>query len=292
MSDVFWRNDFVEQHTVRHPRQLSSGNPQPRYPSVLVAIIVRNGESFLKFYLECLVNQKYPKDKIKIYIRTNNNTDRTSEIIKAWVGRFRDQYAYVEVDDGDLKVDLQRYRQHEWNRERLQIIGELRNESLLRAAQIGCEYYFTFDVDTFIIDTTLWELVSLNLPIVAPFLRNENPNSLWSNYFSDIDQNGFHVSTPKYHAILSRLIEGIIEVPLVHCAYLIRSDVLKCVSYTSPHGGYEFMNFADSARRSGFLQYLDNRQLYGYNITMDPNEPSAATTVRRLEGFIRQSRVP
>lgn len=290
MSDgEFFRSDFVEQHAVSLPRPLGAEAFGEAIPKILWTILVKQGEIFLDLYLECLLRQTYPKDKICVYIRTNNNTDKTLEIIHAWADRSGKQYNRIIIDDRDLDVEFGRKRHHEWTAERLEILGMLRNESLAMARRLDCAFYFVSDVDNFITPNTLFDLASLRLPIVAPLLRKEDPHRLWSNYFSDINEAGFRLQTTKYNAILTRAVTGVIEVPLVHCTYLVRSDVIPHLTYTSPKGGYEFMIFAESARRAGIPQYIDNRQVYGYSIGVDPMREGARDVVSRARQLISAS---
>ena len=43
--------------------------------TVFIPILTRNHNNYLKHYLRCIDELDYPKDKIVIYINTNNNAD-------------------------------------------------------------------------------------------------------------------------------------------------------------------------------------------------------------------------
>ena len=103
---------------------------------------------------------------------------------------------------------------------------------------------------------------------MAPFLRSIAPGGYYSNYHSDLDPNGYFKSCDQYHWILQRSIRGVLEQPVVHCTYLIRADVIEDLTYEDDTNRYEYVVFSDSARKAGVVQYLDNRQVYGY-ITFD-----------------------
>jgi len=68
--------------------------------------------------------------------------------------------------------------------------------------------------------------------------------------------------------------------PVVHCTYLVRADVISELSYEDGSDRYEYVNFSDSARRAGIPQYLDNRQVYGY-ISFD--QDSSQNSAERIE---------
>jgi hypothetical protein len=161
---------------------------------------------------------------------------------------------------------------HEWNPTRFSILGRIRNISLRRTLERDCAFYFVSDVDNFIRPCTLRELVSLNLPIVAPLLRSIEPGNVYSNYHAEIDANGYYKDCDQYHWVLNRWMRGVLEMPVVHCTYLIRADVLNDLTYEDATSRYEYVVFSDSARKSGVTQYLDNRQIYGY-ITFDRGDP-------------------
>ena len=253
---------FVQQHAPVPPRQL-----QPHLvgsPRVLVAILAKQKEPSLPLYLECIEALDYPKSSIVLYIRTNNNTDGTERILREWVARVGHLYAGVEFDAEDVAVRVEQFGVHEWNATRFNVLGRIRNISLGRVPERDCDFYFVSDVDNFVRPNTLRELVALDLPIVAPFLRSIAPDSFYSNFHAEIDANGYYKNCDQYQWILNRWIRGVVEVPVVHCTYLIRADVLNDLTYEDGTSRHEYVIFSDSARRSTIPQYLDNRQVYGF----------------------------
>ena len=272
---------FVKQHMLVPPRLL-----RPHLvgtPRVLVAILAKQKEPSLPLYLECLEALDYPKSSIVLYIRTNNNTDGTERILREWVARVGHLYAGVEFDAEDVAARVEQFGVHEWNATRFSVLGRIRNISLRRALEQDCDFYFVSDVDNFIRPCTLRELMALNLPIVAPLLRSINPGNFYSNYHAEIDANGYYQDCDQYHWILNRWIRGVLEMPVIHCTYLIRADVLNDLSYEDATSRHEYVVFSDSARKSGVPQYLDNRQIYGY-ITFDEGDS------HYVEGGIEQAR--
>src|SRR5439155_3364960 len=71
---------LIDQHKLAPQRPLRSRlNGVPR---VLVAILAKQKEPALPLYLDCIEALDYPKSSIVLYIRTNNNTDRTEQILR------------------------------------------------------------------------------------------------------------------------------------------------------------------------------------------------------------------
>ncbi|WP_027056135.1 glycosyltransferase family 25 protein [Mesorhizobium erdmanii] len=253
---------LAEQHKLIPQRSLRSR--MKGTPRVLVTILAKQKEPALPLYLECIEALDYPKASIVLYIRTNNNTDKTEHILREWVERVRHLYAAVEFDASDVADRVEQFREHEWNETRFKVLGRIRNISLGKTLEHNCDFYFVVDVDNFVRPATLRELVALDLPIVAPLLRSISPGQYYSNYHAEVDANGYYLQCDQYGWVLNRHVRGIIEMPLVHCTYLIRADVLTELTYDDGTSRYEYVIFADSARKAGVVQYMDNRQVYGY----------------------------
>ena len=258
------------QFAPQAPRALHSDLPAPA-PKILLAILAKQKEHTLPLYLRCIEALDYPKDRIVVYIRTNNNTDRTQALLDEWVARVRGQYAQIEVDESNVEQRVQDFDVHEWNAVRFSVLGKIRQESLRKAQQHGCDFYFTADVDNFLRPFALRELVAINLPIVSPLLRHSDEFSFYSNYHADIDANGYYRECDAYEMILRQAVVGVFELPVVHCTYLIRADVLSQLNYNDGTERHEYVIFSDSARKAGIPQYFDNRQIYGYlTLTEEP----------------------
>jgi Glycosyl transferase family 2 len=251
--------DFIPTHKLAKARSLRSEFSEP-IPKVLVSILAKQKEKSLPLYLECI-----ERLEISLYIRTNNNTDNTEVILKEWVNRVGHRYRTVEFDTLDVSERVEQYRVHEWNFTRFRVLSEIRDVSLKKTIEHMCDYYFVCDVDNFVVPWTLTELVALRLPIVAPLMRNISEGSFNSNFFQDVDSMGYYKeNNALYFPVLTRAIRGIVETKLVHHTYLIRQDVLAEVKYNDGTDRYEFVVFADMARRANIPQYVDNRQIYGY----------------------------
>ena len=233
---------------------------------VTIAILAKNKSHTLGLFLECLKYQTFDKKNTYLYIRTNNNTDDTVQILQDWVAREGRQYKGIYFNSEDVPERVQDFGQHEWNQIRFKVLGRIRQESLDWAREHE-SHYFVVDCDNFIFPDTLTQLLSVNLPIVAPLLYSSNA---YSNYHSHIDVNGYHLPCPHYLTILNRQVKGLIELPVVHCTYLIRYEYLHLMTYDDESYRYEYVIFSDNARKKGIPQYLDTRQVYG-NLTLCEN---------------------
>jgi LPS sulfotransferase NodH/tetratricopeptide (TPR) repeat protein/SAM-dependent methyltransferase len=280
---VLGAENMVDQHKLVPARTLRSRVTGP--PRVLVAILAQQKEPALSLYLECIEALDYPKSSIVLYIRTDNNTDRTQPILREWVARVGHLYAAVDFDGSDVPYPVEQYSEHEWNATRFKVLGHIRNASPRRALDLGCDFYFVADVDNFIRPATLRELVALDLPIAAPLLRSIVPERFYSNYHAEIDAAGYYKNCDQYYWILNRHVRGIVEVPVVNCTYLVRADMIPELTYEEESGRHEYVIFSDSARKAGIPQYLDNRQVYGY-IAFGEGEQHLGAGIERARALL------
>lgn len=139
-------------------------------PIVFVAILAKQKEIVLPYWLECLDALDYPKDRIVLYVRSNNNTDATESILRGWIAEHGKEYrAVYEVYD-DVDVPVEKYDVHEWNEERFSVLARIRQDSVELAQELDVDFYFVCDVDNFLLPHTLRSLVQWNVGVVAPML--------------------------------------------------------------------------------------------------------------------------
>ena len=240
---------------------------------ILWAIFARNTEKFLEYYLDCLMKQTWPKRNIYLMILTNDNTDNTEKILEEFLARFGTEFLGVHYEKESINPDLKNITNHEWNSTTLNVMGELRQKSIDFAMANNFDLYFTSDCDNFLIPQTLEKLISLNLPCVAPLLRCSIPtlsapgiseNKYYSNFHFEINSNYSFKDSEIYRKIMDNDIQGVIQVPLVHCTYLLKKNIFGFVNYMEIEGNWEYRNFAISLNKAKVEQFIDARRTYGY----------------------------
>jgi hypothetical protein len=283
-----WHNGYLFAVLSGNRRSASPPPVPAAVPRVLLAILAKQKEPVLPFYLMCIEALDYPKEAIVLHVRTNNSTDRTAAILKEWVERVGPDYAAVEYDDSDVAEPVQDFAVHEWNALRFKVLGQIRQHSMAAALRHDCEFYFVVDVDNFVAPATLRALVGANQPIVGPLLRHVDENNPYSNYHEKTDAAGYFANSEEYYWLLHRRVIGLCRVDVIHCTYLVRRDAIPRLRYDDGSGRHEYVVFSDSARRAGIPQYLDTREVYGY-LTLDERaEPAVrllgpAVATRLLE---------
>lgn len=254
--------------------------------TITIAILAKDKAHCLPLYLKCILAQTFPKNRTYLYIRTNNNTDATKEVLKDWIDKHGHLYKEVYFDDCNINVSLEQYAPHEWNSLRFAVLSKIREESVNWANKKN-SHYFVADCDNFIHPQTIEALLETRLPVVGPFLVTGE--TMYSNFHHKTDNNGYLLNSPEYYFIHGQTISGLIMVDVIHCTYLIRHEVLDKVSYHQDgdprHEGidlrsmpmskirdprHEYVIFSEILRKAGINQYLDNRHIYG-RITFTDN---------------------
>lgn len=238
-------------------------------PIVFVTILAKQKEIVLPYWLECLYALDYPKDRIVLYVRSNNNTDATETILRGWIEEHGKEYRAVYALYDDVDEEVEKYDVHEWNEERFSVLAEIRQASIEMAQSVEADYYFVCDVDNFLLPHTLRSLVSWGVGVVSPMLvyaytdAEEPHREFYSNYHNVVTSNGYFQDNEMYWKILAREIRGLLDIDLVHCTYLIHRDVLPYINYVDESGRYEYVIFSEGLRQAGLAQYLDNTKPYG-----------------------------
>lgn len=246
-------------------RPLHRHQPISTYPRVLLAILARDKSKVLPIYLHCIEQLDYPKRRIGLWVRTNDNTDDTADQLKAWLKKWEGKYAEVFYDDSEIDESLKKYREHEWNAHRFDILSRLRQASMEAANTHDYDYYFVVDCDNFITSDTLRTMVDLDLPIVGPLLKIHPQTRPYANYHHKCTPNGYcSQNDPDYIRVFNQNVQGLIKVDVIHTTYLIKARYIPRLSYLPDGSGrHEYVLFSESARKKGVDQYLDNRKFYG-----------------------------
>ena len=231
--------------------------------NITIAILAKDKEYCLDFYLTCILNQTYDKKKIHLYIRTNDNKDDTQHTLSEFIKKHGEKYASVYYNTDSISNDLKKYSEHEWNSVRFNILGKIRQESIDYAIEKNT-HYFIADCDNFITADTLENLYNLKtLGVVGPMLRL-SPTHFYSNYHNVACPLGYFEDNEEYLSILFQKVKGLIEVDTIHCTYFINNNILNEVSYDDGSGRFEYAILTATLRQKGIKQYLDNSKFHGF----------------------------
>lgn len=258
---------------------------------VLLVILAKDKERELPLFFECIKNQTYDKKLIHLYIRSNDNKDRTIEIIEEWLKENESYYASCFKDYSNVNSNLKNFKSHEWNGLRFSILGKIRQDSINYAIKKNLNY-FVVDCDNFLKPWVLEKMVRCNLEVVSPLLvipphyrvsgREHGP--MYSNFHFEIDSNGYYRdSYNRYSDVYHQVFKGYVECKVVHCTYYIMKECLPYCNYLDYTGRHEYVIFSHYLRIAEVPQYLYNRECGGYLVLIQEGEQVGLTYVDVLE---------
>lgn len=250
------------------------GQSRYKWPTVMIAVLVRNKAHTLPYFLSCLHELDYPKDRMYIWISTDHNQDGSVEILEKWVQTYQSAYHSVNVTKGMSSGPAYTDEKGptDWSPLHFKNVIKLREEALHVARKSWADYLFMIDADAFITNpSTLKSLIQKDLDIVAPMLISDG---LYSNFWCGMTENYYYKRTDDYKPILSRDKDhrGCFTVPMVHSAVLVKlklvnSDHLtydpsKIENYDGPED--DIIAFAINSARNGLTLKVCNDEIYGF----------------------------
>jgi len=249
------------------------------HDEIVVAILAKDKEYCLDFYLHCLLNQTYDKKKMHLWIRTNDNKDNTQNILNKFVREHGSKYLSVYYNNAPISESLKNYGEHEWNPERFNILGAIRQESINYAIEKNA-HYFIADCDNFITKDTIEHFFNIrNLDFVGPLLKL-SPDAYYANYHNKATEYGYFQENDEYLPIWHRTYKGLIDVDTLHCTYFINNRILNDITYNDGSGRYEYAICSHALRKKGIKQYLDNTKFFGFLFLNDQIEVPFDTFIK------------
>lgn len=272
---LFWISNSVASESVE------TWAPSETAPSVMVAILLRNKAHTLPFFLNYIQNLDYPKERIRLWIRSDHNIDNSVPLMQEWLARVQPLYNHVDFyDDNSESSYSDSEGPFDWSRKRVNNILRLRQEALNTARVSWVDYLMFVDCDNFLMSKKiLKDLIRENKPIVAPML-NATFSKHYTNFWGDMDENGYYKRSDNYHDIHTRIISGIFRVPVVHSTFLIqtRHPATTTLAFYPPpneyHGPFDdIIIFAYNCILADIPTFIVNKDFYGIMlIPMDKND--------------------
>lgn len=258
-------------------------------PTVLITILVRNKAHTLPYFLTFLEQLTYPKERIHLWICSDNNIDNSIEILSAWLKNERSKYHGVEINFDEKSNGFEDENEiAHWSPQRFLHVINLREEALHAGRNIWADFIWMLDADVFLTNpNTLNELILKNETVVAPLLKSDG---LYSNFWAGMTSDFYYLRTEKYEPILFREIKGCFNVPMIHSAVLI--DLRKRISdlltydpknlnqYSGPID--DIITFAVGANNSDIPLFICNDNIYGFIMVPLEEEETVTEDLQRL----------
>uniref|UniRef100_A0AAQ5XUI0 procollagen galactosyltransferase n=1 Tax=Amphiprion ocellaris TaxID=80972 RepID=A0AAQ5XUI0_AMPOC len=239
-------------------------------PRILVALICRNSEHSLPYFLGTIERLNYPKDRMALWVATDHNEDNTTDILRDWLVKVQNLYHYVEWRP---KEEPRRYADEDgpkqWTDLRYEHVMKLRQVALESAREMWADYFMLVDCDNLLTNPdVLWKLMKENKTIIAPMLESR---AAYSNFWCGMTSQGYYKRTPAYIPIRRQMRKGCFAVPMVHSTFLIdlRKEASRQLAFHPPHPEYswafdDIIVFAYSARMADVQMFVCNKETYGY----------------------------
>ena len=247
--------------------------------TVLIVLLARNKAHTLPHFLAMLDGLDYPRDKLRLWIRSDHNSDATPALLRTWLADVADDYDSVnvaidELDGGDEGGG----DPIAWTPERYVRVIRLKEEALNAArSDDGVDLVWFLDGDAFVADpATLKHLLERGHPISAPLLTSTGP---YSNFWAGMSPSHYYLRTPEYMPILERKRHkrGCFQVPMVHSSVLVDLDAegvggltfdpAKLEGFGAGVPDDDIIAFALSAKSAGVPMHICNEEKFGYIMT-------------------------
>jgi GR25 family glycosyltransferase involved in LPS biosynthesis len=133
------------------------------------------------------------------------------------------------------------------------------------AKKMNQDYLFFVDREHVINNRqTLKNLISHQKKFIAPLLKK--PNQLFSNFWGDVDKDGYYARSFDYLDIVQNKRQGLWNVPYVYNTFLIHKTIFDnvMIAYSLPGKSDYDMNFCQYLREKGIFMHIENLHNYGY----------------------------
>ena len=149
-------------------------------------------------------------------------------------------------------------------------IIQIKEKALLKARQMWTDYVWFLDMDVYITEPDLVNiLLAENQPVIAPML---NSLGRYSNYWGGMSDQYWYVRTDEYMDILDRKIKGCYSVPMVHSCVLVNLKIAETEQLTFvpdklQHSDLpldDIITFAVSVKYAGLELTVCNEDIYGF----------------------------
>ena len=271
--------------------------------TVLIVLLARNKAHTLPHFLAMLDGLDYPRDKLRLWIRSDHNRDATPALLRTWLADVADEYDSVNVAIDELGGgDEGGGDPIAWTPERYARVIRLKEEALNAArSDDGVDLVWFLDGDAFVADpATLKHLLERGHPISAPLLTSTGP---YSNFWAGMSPSHYYLRTPEYMPILERKRHkrGCFQVPMVHSSVLVDLDAegvggltfdpAKLEGFGAGVPDDDIIAFALSAKSAGVPMHICNEEKFGYIMTPLEDGEDLADDYGRLSDLRLQVRM-
>ena len=228
---------------------------------VEIHLFIDKKSGFIKNLLKSIIDLNYRKELIILSIY---NAFSKYNWIVDWIKKLNSKY---------LKLNIIKFRVQDNNSSTLSII--YKKQSLLNFRKSKSDYYFMMD-NTHIIDNKnmLKLLICQRKDCIVPLLLR--PKCLWSNFWSDISEAGYYLTSVFYQDIIKQNKKGLYLIPYFNNTVLLSKNLMNLYNvetYLDNENKYSIhntdMNFCYNLRKNGINIYIQTDTIFGRVIKTD-----------------------
>jgi len=224
---------------------------------VFIGIVVKNHDRLIPFFLKSIDHLDYDKKLIQVQFDVCNESEEVRRVLNEWSLKNNPSYRSISSIHHPISS-------HKTQEEKNKLFAEIKDRYLTKTKESESSYCFILASDVFLFPRTLKHLIEQDKPIIAPLLRPiPEVGDRFRNFFADVTENGYYKHHLDYDSIANRQKLGTFQVPCVHSAYLIKSDLCEKLSFTKNFLDWEFVAFSKNARENLINQYLCNEREFG-----------------------------
>jgi len=145
------------RESVFKPARLKKWTEEIKFPSIKICTPVKNRAWCLKDFLQAIVEQDYPKEKISFLFIENDSTDETLKILIDWSKKWKKKYEKIEITSIKFQAPP---AEHQFSDQTLANLTYMRN---FFVDNIGDnDYIFNVDSDVILRDSRTLRHVALS----------------------------------------------------------------------------------------------------------------------------------
>ncbi|KAJ2954043.1 hypothetical protein O0L34_g2256 [Tuta absoluta] len=205
---------------------------QKKWPTIGISVLIRNKEHSLPYFFSCLENLDYPKDRMYIWVHSDYNEDKSTDVTKCWVKLNKAYYHDILVKYNDTMEPKYKGETSpsQWTQERFKNVMRLRENALNVAREKWADFHFMLDADVYLTNPLILKhLVIKDYTVVSPMLRSDG---IYSNFWAAMSERRYYKNSAEYKAIVEKEKTGCFSVPMVHSAVLVNMNHHKTDQFT------------------------------------------------------------
>lgn len=228
--------------------------------TVFLGMIIKNDDPLIPTFLQTVERLDYDKKLIRIQVNIYNDSSEIRNTLMSWIDNNKEKYAEIsfEYNEGDDLLD------YVYSNHRCQTFGKIKDSFLEKTNNFNCDYCFIIESDIFLAPFSLKHLISKNKSVVSPLLRPApKSNSLFRNYYTATDENGYYLYDSADGDITGRHSIGTFKVDSLSGPYLIKAEYVNQLSFQDDTDDWEFISFSRNAKSKNVNLYICNEREFG-----------------------------